>query len=165
MRYARLVFYVLILLILFTFGFQNFDSLTIGVPIRFNLMGIVRLEPTPLEIWQIFLGTAFVVFAATLALDLATVLGLRAEIWKKDREIRNLRARVEEQEAEVKRLRANAAPTSPTSTAGAAAKPATTTAATPKPAETKPSQVATTKPAPDKDADTAPAGETEPSKA
>ena len=126
MRYARLVFYVVVLLILFTFGFQNFDSLTIGVPIRFNLMGLVRLEPTPLEIWQIFLGTGFIVFAATLALDLATVLSLRADVWKKDRELRNLRARVEEQEGEIKRLRA----ASGTAPAPATTRPAATAATT-----------------------------------
>ncbi|MCB0221053.1 MAG: hypothetical protein KDH09_15255 [Chrysiogenetes bacterium] len=126
MRYARLVFYVVVLLILFTFGFQNFDSLTIGVPIRFNLMGLMRLEPTPLEIWQIFLGTGFIVFAATLALDLATVLSLRADVWKKDRELRNLRARVEEQEGEIKRLRAASGGAS----APVATRPAATAATT-----------------------------------
>lgn len=107
MRYARLVFYVLVLLVLFTFGFQNFDSLTIGVPIRFNILGLMKLEPTTLEIWQIFMGTAFIVFLATLALDIATVLSLRADIWSKDREMRGLKTRIEEQEGEIKRLRAS----------------------------------------------------------
>ena len=130
MRYARLVFYVVVLLILFTFGFQNFDSLTIGVPIRFNLMGLMRLEPTPLEIWQIFLGTGFIVFAATLALDLATVLSLRADVWKKDRELRNLRARVEEQEGEIKRLRAASGGASTPATTRPAVTAATTVPAT-----------------------------------
>lgn len=162
MRYARLVFYVVVLLILFTFGFQNFDSLTIGVPIRFNLMGLMRLEPTPLEIWQIFLGTGFIVFAATLALDLATVLSLRADVWKKDRELRNLRARVEEQEGEIKRLRA---------ASGGAPAPATTrpavTAATTVPAPKSATAEKSESPAKETDKPTVPAGSvpTKPSEA
>lgn len=109
MRHVRAIAFIIVLLLILVFFYQNVDILKTSIMIRYNFLYLLELEPTPIEIWQLLVGIVGVTALAVYIYNAVQLISQRNQIWKRDREIRRLKSRIEDTEQELERTRGQSA--------------------------------------------------------